>query len=112
MSAHPHRHPAGSGAHSRRDGSLAVHGAQQSVLERELNAPLANLPVVIFQYAMSPYDEWHALAWAGAFVLTAFVLILNLLVRFSPGKADIDERRGNDASDHDRRASRQTSTAS
>ena len=46
-----------------------------------LNAPLANLPVVIFQYAMSPYDEWHALAWAGAFVLTAFVLILNILVR-------------------------------
>ena len=44
--------------------------------------PLANLPVVIFQYAMSPYDEWHALAWAGALLLTAFVLGLNLLVRF------------------------------
>lgn len=47
----------------------------------DLDAPLANLPVVIFQYAMSPYDEWHTLAWAGAFVLTAFVLILNILVR-------------------------------
>jgi phosphate transport system permease protein len=46
-----------------------------------LNAPLANVPVVIFQYAMSPYDEWHTLAWAGAFMLTAFVLILNILVR-------------------------------
>jgi phosphate transport system permease protein len=46
-----------------------------------LNAPLANVPVVIFQYAMSPYDEWHTLAWAGAFVLTAFVLFLNILVR-------------------------------
>ena len=46
-----------------------------------LNAPLANVPVVIFQYAMSPYDEWHELAWAGAFVLTAFVLLLNLTVR-------------------------------
>ena len=44
--------------------------------------PLANVPVVIFQYAMSPYDEWHALAWAGAFVLTIFVLALNLMVRF------------------------------
>ena len=44
--------------------------------------PLANLPVVIFQYAMSPYDEWHALAWAGALVLTLFVLGLNLAVRF------------------------------
>jgi phosphate transport system permease protein len=47
----------------------------------DLNAPLANLPVVIFQYAMSPYDEWHTLAWASAFVLTTFVLILNILVR-------------------------------
>lgn len=47
----------------------------------DLNAPLANIPVVIFQYAMSPYDEWHALAWAGAFVLTIFVLGLNLAVR-------------------------------
>jgi len=44
--------------------------------------PLANVPVVIFQYAMSPYDEWHALAWAGALVLTALVLGLNLVVRF------------------------------
>ena len=41
--------------------------------------PLANVPVVIFQYAMSPYDEWHALAWAGALVLTVFVLGLNLM---------------------------------
>ena len=48
----------------------------------DLSEPLANVPVVIFQYAMSPYDEWHALAWAGALVLTAFVLGLNLLVRF------------------------------
>lgn len=47
----------------------------------DLNAPLANVPVVIFQYAMSPYDEWHELAWAGAFVLTVFVLMLNLFVR-------------------------------
>jgi phosphate transport system permease protein len=46
-----------------------------------LAQPLANVPVVIFQYAMSPYDEWHALAWAGALTLTAFVLGLNLLVR-------------------------------
>jgi phosphate transport system permease protein len=46
-----------------------------------LTGPLANVPVVIFQYAMSPYDEWHALAWAGALVLTLFVLGLNLAVR-------------------------------
>ena len=47
----------------------------------DLNGPLANLPVVIFQYAMSPYDTWHALAWAGALILTTFVLALNLVVR-------------------------------
>jgi phosphate transport system permease protein len=47
-----------------------------------LAQPLANVPVVIFQYAMSPYDEGHALAWAGALVLTIFVLGLNLTVRF------------------------------
>jgi phosphate transport system permease protein len=43
--------------------------------------PMANVPVVIFQYAMSPYDSWHALAWAGAFVVTAFVLALSIAVR-------------------------------
>jgi phosphate transport system permease protein len=47
-----------------------------------IGQPLANVPVVIFQYAMSPYDEWQALAWAGALVLTVFVLALNLAVRF------------------------------
>ena len=46
-----------------------------------LSGPLANVPVVIFQYAMSPYDEWHALAWAGALVLTLCILGLNLAVR-------------------------------
>jgi phosphate transport system permease protein len=43
--------------------------------------PMANVPVVIFQYAMSPYDSWHALAWAGAFVVTVFVLILGISAR-------------------------------
>ena len=52
-----------------------------------LSAPLANVPVVIFQYAMSPYDEWHALAWAGALVLTLFVLGLNLVVRLLARRA-------------------------
>lgn len=47
----------------------------------DLGSPLANLPVVIFQYAMSPYDDWHALAWAAALVLTLFVLGLNIAVR-------------------------------
>jgi len=47
----------------------------------DLGAPLASVPVVIFQYAMSPYEEWHALAWAGAFVITLLVLVLSLIAR-------------------------------
>jgi phosphate transport system permease protein len=47
----------------------------------DMNAPMASVPVVIFQYAMSPYESWHALAWAGAFVVTIFVLLLSLLAR-------------------------------
>jgi len=43
--------------------------------------PIASVPVVIFQYAMSPFDDWHSLAWAGALVLTMFVLVLSLLSR-------------------------------
>ncbi|WPP01564.1 phosphate ABC transporter permease PstA [Pseudomonas sp. HR96] len=43
--------------------------------------PIASVPVVIFQYAMSPFDDWHALAWAGALVLTLFVLLLSLVSR-------------------------------
>jgi len=45
------------------------------------NTPMANVPVVIFQYAMSPYDSWHALAWAGALVVTLFVLVLGISTR-------------------------------
>jgi len=43
--------------------------------------PMANVPVVIFQYAASPYESWQALAWAGAFVLTLFVLLLGVTAR-------------------------------
>jgi len=46
-----------------------------------LSEPMANVPVVIFQYAMSPYKFWHSLAWAGAFVVTMLVLLLGLISR-------------------------------
>ena len=45
------------------------------------NAPMASLPVVIFQFAMSPYDDWHRLAWAGALIITFTVLALSILAR-------------------------------
>jgi phosphate transport system permease protein len=47
----------------------------------DLNQPLANLPVVIYQFAMSPYDNWRALAWGGALLVTFSVLGLNILSR-------------------------------
>ena len=46
-----------------------------------LDAPMANLPVVIFQFAMSPYSDWQQLAWAGALLITMAVLLLNILAR-------------------------------
>jgi len=47
----------------------------------DLSEPIASAPVVIFQYAMSPFEDWHALAWAGAFIITVFVLALSLFAR-------------------------------
>ena len=46
-----------------------------------LNAPMSNLPVVIFQFAMSPYSDWQELAWAGALMITLTVLVLNIVAR-------------------------------
>ncbi len=46
-----------------------------------LNAPMANLPVVIFQYALSPYADWQTLAWAGALLITTAVLFINITAR-------------------------------
>jgi phosphate transport system permease protein len=53
-----------------------------------LSEPTASLPVVIFQYAMSPYENWQKLAWAGVFLITVAVLGLNILARFLTRKKD------------------------
>ena len=45
------------------------------------NAPMASLPIVIYQFANSPYDDWHHLAWAGALLITAAVLTLSIVAR-------------------------------
>jgi phosphate transport system permease protein len=47
----------------------------------DMSKPMANLPVVIFQFAMSPYDNWIRLAWGGALLITLTVLVLNILAR-------------------------------
>jgi phosphate transport system permease protein len=46
-----------------------------------MNAPMASLPVVIFQFALSPYKEWQSLAWAGALIITLAVLTLSISAR-------------------------------
>jgi phosphate transport system permease protein len=47
----------------------------------DMNKPMANLPVVIFQFAMSPYDNWIRLAWGGALLITLAVLVINIVAR-------------------------------
>lgn len=52
----------------------------------DLNAPIASLPYVIFQFAMSPYEDWHRLAWEGALLITLAVLILSIVARVFESK--------------------------
>ncbi|MGH8133592.1 MAG: phosphate ABC transporter permease PstA [Steroidobacteraceae bacterium] len=56
----------------------------------DLNAPMANLPVVIFQFALSPYPNWQQLAWSGALLITLSILVLSIsarlvVARLNPG---------------------------
>jgi len=60
-----------------------------------LNQPMANLPVVIFQFATSPYKNWQSLAWTGALLITLFVLVLSIIARlisnlFGAGESRIE----------------------
>ena len=58
-----------------------------------LNQPMANLPVVIFQFATSPYKNWQSLAWAGALLITLFVLFLSIIARLISGMFGARENR-------------------
>jgi len=51
-----------------------IHRAQQPVLQLNMNAPMASLPAVIFQFALKPYQDWQRLAWVGALIITLTVL--------------------------------------
>ncbi len=51
-----------------------------------LNAPMASLPVTIFQFALSPYEEWQQLAWTGALIITLTVLALSIFARSLTGR--------------------------
>ena len=50
-------------------------------MSTNMNGPMANLPVVIYQYAASPFKDWNDLAWAGATLITLLVLGINILAR-------------------------------
>ena len=52
-----------------------------------MNAPVASLPVVIFQFALSPYEDWQNLAWTGALIITMAVLALSITARFLGGQS-------------------------
>lgn len=52
----------------------------------DMSGPMANLPNTIYQFAMSPYENWHTLAWAAALLITMTVLVLNVAARFIGGK--------------------------
>jgi phosphate transport system permease protein len=47
----------------------------------DMSKPMSNLPVMIFQFAMSPYENWVSLAWGGALLITMTVLLLNIIAR-------------------------------
>ncbi|MBI1205606.1 MAG: phosphate ABC transporter permease PstA [Rhodopseudomonas sp.] len=52
-----------------------------------MNAPVSSLPVVIFQFALSPYKDWQNLAWTGALIITLAVLALSIVARFLGGQS-------------------------
>ena len=59
-------------------------------LSYDMSGPIASLPVVIYKFALSPYADWRQIAWGGAFLITATVLILNIISRlFSPEKGRV-----------------------
>jgi phosphate transport system permease protein len=52
----------------------------------DITQPMASLPVAIFQFAISPYEDWHTLAWAGALIVTGTVLVLSIIARMLENK--------------------------
>jgi phosphate transport system permease protein len=52
----------------------------------DMTRPFPNLPAVIFQFAMSPYEDWQHLAWAGALLITVTILVINVAVRMLLGR--------------------------
>lgn len=63
---------------------LLFTALNSSFMTTDMSKPMANLPVTIYQFAMSPYTSWQELAWAGALIITTFILIVNVLATSLP----------------------------
>lgn len=63
---------------------LLFTALNSSFMTTDMSKPMANLPVTIYQFAMSPYSSWQELAWAGALIITSFILIVNVLATSLP----------------------------
>ena len=60
---------------------LIIENLNNQFFSTNMNKPMSNLPVVIYQFALSPYENWVNLAWGGALLITLTVLGLNILAR-------------------------------
>lgn len=63
---------------------LLFTSLNSNFMTTDMSQPMANLPVTIYQFAMSPYSSWQQLAWAGALIVTTFILIMNILATVLP----------------------------
>ena len=91
---HRHRRAARHRAHLGRDRAAALHRARTTSSGAPTSTqPMASLPVVIFQFAMSPYEDWHRLAWAGALLITATVLTLSIVARVARIRSGVSHGR-------------------
>lgn len=63
---------------------LLFTSLNSSFMTTDMSQPMANLPVTMYQFAMSPYTSWQELAWAGALIITTFILIVNVLATSLP----------------------------
>lgn len=63
---------------------LLFTALNSNFMSTSMSSPMANLPVTIYQFAMSPYESWQQLAWSGALVVTLFILLINVSAQYLP----------------------------
>ncbi|MCG6326543.1 phosphate ABC transporter, permease protein PstA, partial [Vibrio alginolyticus] len=63
---------------------LLFTALNSNFMSTDFSGPVANLPVTIYQFAMSPYESWQQLAWSGALMVTLFILLVNISAAHLP----------------------------